>query len=102
MDTEQATPADPPTALDYLIRASDAFVATLPLCGAQVTRLEHQRAGRLTDYAYRCAERAARAAGRDPEQFGTAVAARDMADRAQVIVRAIYDTRHARFAGKAA
>ncbi|MGO2521316.1 MAG: hypothetical protein ACTIMA_06945 [Brachybacterium tyrofermentans] len=90
------------TALDYLIRAGDAFVATLPLHTPEVTRLDHQRAGRLADYAWRCAELADHAAGKDPEQFESAVAAHDMADRAYVITTAIRETRTTRSARKVA
>lgn len=90
------------TALDYLIRAGDAFVATLPLHTPEATRLDHQRAGRLADYAWRCAELAARSAGNDPQQFEVAVAAHDMSDRAYVITTAIRETRSVRSARKVA
>ncbi|MDN6301469.1 MAG: hypothetical protein L0K12_05270 [Brevibacterium aurantiacum] len=90
------------TALDYLIRAGDAFVATLPLHTSDATRLDHQRAGRLADYAWRCAELASHAAGRDPRQFELAVGTQDMADRAYVITKAIRETRLSRSARKAA
>ncbi|MGP5364461.1 hypothetical protein ACTXLB_14200 [Brachybacterium tyrofermentans] len=90
------------TALDYLLRAGDAFVATLPLHTPEATRLDHQRAGRLADYAWRCAELASHVAGKDLEQFEVAVDAHDMADRAYVVAQAIRETRLARTARKAA
>lgn len=90
------------TAMDYLIRAGDAFVATLPLHTPEATRLDHQRAGRLADYAWRCAELAARAAGKDPEQFEVAVAAHDMSDRAYAVTTAIRATRSSRSVRKVA
>lgn len=90
------------TALDYLIRASDAFVATLPLLTPNATRVDNQRAWQLAQYAWRCAERASAAAGTDPAQIEVVRASIDMADRAQVVALAIRDTRLARTASKVA
>ena len=78
-----------PTVLDYLLRAGDAFTASLALLAPHATPADETRAQRLADYADRCAVLAARTAGRDPVLFERAVDARDMASRVQVVSIAI-------------
>lgn len=81
-----------PTVLDYLLRAGDAFIEALELYGPTVTAADEARAQRLTDYADRCARRAAQTAGRDPALLEGAVEVRDMASRTQILLNAIHHT----------
>lgn len=84
-----------PTVLDYLLRAGDAFTASLELHTPHTTTEDETRAQRLATYADRCATLAARTAGRDPALFDQAVEARDMASRVLIVTTAIQTTRTA-------
>lgn len=91
-----------PTVLDYLLRAGDAFIATLALYGPTATEADEAHAQRLATYADRCALLAARAAGRDPDLLEHAVEVRDMASRTQILLDAIHSSRTAPAPSRAA
>lgn len=83
-------PAPPKTAttLDYLARAGDTFVAALDLYSTRPSADAHQRAGRLADLAWRCAERAGRTAT-GPTDLERALATQDIADRTHALATAL-------------
>lgn len=94
-------PAMAPTTLDYLARAGDAFVATLALYSTRPSPAEHQRAGRLADLAWRCAERA-RAVATRAGDIDRALATVDLADKAHLLATALGSQLTAASAGEVA
>lgn len=92
----KAQPTPRPTVIDYLLRAGDAFTASLALLTPDAAPDDEVRARRLAVYADRCAFLAARTAGRDTSLLERAVETRDMASRAEVIVTEVQHARATR------